>query len=235
MKNSTKTTLVAVALGFLSAATSVHAIGTLRISADLGATWVTVRDIDGDGNVSFSGSVGTVGNMWSVSVAAGETRPAIGSAQDPILNLSTLGVSSVAAGTLLIEFSDKSFTAPLTGDYFTTSLSSQNALGGSTTVQTYWDLDNTMFARTTRLGRITQTGLDDQSSIASTSALPEAGLYSLTTRVSIFHAADGSSSFDSGLVDPPGLPEGGSTVALLGLALLGLGAFGVWRNRVRVA
>ena len=61
VKIFTRTTLVAVALSFLSAAPSLYAIATLRVSADLGATWVTVRDIDGDGLVSFSGSVGTVG------------------------------------------------------------------------------------------------------------------------------------------------------------------------------
>lgn len=238
MKRFTKATVVAVAFGLLGTATSVHAIATLRISADLGATWVTVRDIDGDGSVTFSGSVGTVGNMWSVSLAAGETKPAVGSEQDPIMNVSTLDVSSLAAGTLLIEFSDKSFTAPLIGDHFTTSLSSQNSAGGNTSLQTYWDSANTMFARTTRLGRIVETGADDAVMLDSTSAIPDSGLYALTVRIAVFHGEVGSSSFSAGLVDPPtaaGLPENGSTFALLGMALLGMLGFGRFRNRLGAA
>ncbi len=241
VKYCVRASVVAVFLSLLFTAASLHAIPTLRISADLGATWVTVRDSDGDGNATFSGAVGAEGNMWSVSVAAAETKPAVGSAQDPVMNLSSLGVSSAAAGTLLIEFSDKSFTGPLLGNAFTTSLSSENSAGGNTSIRTYWDSANILFSRPSvnRLGSITQTGLDD-SSVVSSGALPGDGLYSLTMRITIFHDAAGSSSFSSHLVDPyvvnnAEVPEGGTTLVLLGLALFALGVLHRWAVRRRTA
>ena len=231
VKCQLKTTFGAVVLSLLASAASVHAIATLRISADLGATWVTARDIDGDGSVNFSGSVGTVGNMWSVSVAAGETKPAVGSAADPVMNVSGVNIQSSQAGTLLVEFSDKSFSAPLIGNAFTTSLNSQNQGAGNTTVRSYWDSVNTMFARTTRLGTVTQTGVGSSSVVSDGVALPTSGLYSLTVRLTIFHDAGGVSSFGSSLVDPnvvTQVPDGGSTVILLGFAFVALAAFRRW-------
>lgn len=196
----------------------------MRISANNGVNWAKIRDSNNDGVVSFSGSIG--GN-WTVSVAAGTTKPAVGSPGDPIMDLSSLSVSSATAGTLLIEFSE-TFYGPLpTGNSFTTALESDNIGTGRTTVWSYLGLSNTLFDKGNLLGSIVQTGVALESTVNS-GGLPGYAQYSLTMRIAVRHSGAGSSSFSAGLVDPPtgggvAVPDGGSTVTLLGFALLALG------------
>jgi hypothetical protein len=55
-------------------------------------------------------------------------------------------------------------------------------------------------------------------------------------RISIRHSGAGVSSFGAHLVDPPpGVPEGGSTVAFLGFALLALAGLRTWVKRLNRA
>ena len=231
VKSFAKTTLAATVVLLLTAS-SLHAIGTarLRISANGGLNWITALDFDGDGNLSYSGAIG---NNWTVSVA-GSTKPATGSSSFPELDLSSLSVSGV--GTLVIEFSDIGFTELNAGNLFKTSLQSDG--GSSTTVRTYMGYDNTLFQRSTLLGSITQTGTAGEQTVTTTP--PNDNLYSLTLRMTIIHNALGVSTFGASLTDPPGavavpVPEGGSTVLILGFGLLAIAAANLWIKRFRRA
>ena len=186
--------------------------------------------------VSYDGSVN---GGWTLSLAAGTTKPAIGSATDPIMNLSAANVSSTGSGTLLIEYSE-TFYGPLPdGNSFITSLQSENVGTGRTTVWSYLSTANALFDKAELLGAIVQTGPGGDSSV-NTDGMFGYGEFSLTMRLSIRHTGAGDSSFAASLVDPPpagpvGVPDGGSTVVLLGLGLLALGGSAAWVRRLQKA
>src|SRR5688572_14092553 len=223
---------VAVVVGFLSTTEPAHAVATLRVSGNGGVNWIKLRDTDGNGEVSYDGSVN---GGWTLSLAAGTTKPAIGSATDPIMNLSAANISSTGAGTLLIEYSE-TFYGPLPdGNSFITSLNSENVGTGRTTVWSYLSTANTLFDKAELLGAIVQTGPNGNSSV-QTGGMFGYSEFSLTMRISIRHTGAGDSSFTARLVDPPpSVPDGGSTVVLLGFALLAVGGSLAWINRSQKA
>jgi hypothetical protein len=229
--------------GFTAIAPQLHAITTIRVSANAGASWTTLRDsaANPDGVVNFDGAIGASG--WSV-VASGNS--ALGSLTEPGLNVSSpfspnnLSVNSSGAGTLLIEFSQTGYGAFPVDNTWTTSLLSHNLGDGVTTLFAYAGLGNTLFQKSTLLGAVSQDGLtDDASSAVTRVGIPDyqAGqLYSLTVRVSIYHSGAGSSTFDALLHDDPqAVPDGGITVALLGFAFLLLAGVAWYVKPVRKA
>lgn len=242
--------LVAI-VGFLSTTASVHALAVLRISLNGGASWFTRTDGNDDGSIVFSGALGPAGNRWTLSGLTASTKPLNspsvdpllnGSATDPMMNLSLGSVSSDAAGVLLIEFSQTYYGPIQSGNTFTTSLSSENVGDGSTTAWSYLSLRNSgnnLFDKQTLLGDVSQTGAGANSSASSGSMfLGDNALFSMTTRIMVYHDGAGISSFSERIVDPPqvvGVPEGGSSVILLGLALLGLAGAGTWLKRRETA
>ena len=223
-------------LALVASTPSAQALTTLRISANGGASWATIRDsaINPDGSVSFDGSIGASG--WSIS-ALGDS--ALGTAAEPFLSLAGATVTSTKAGTLLIEFTQSGYGPFPSGNSFTTTLNSHNEGSGRTTIWTYAGLDDLNFERTVLLGSAFQnTASDDADTVISTPGLsgyvyPDQ--YSLTIRMSVYHSAAGSSTFDVTLLDPPTVPDGGSTVSLLGAAILMLGGLTVLLRRFRRA
>lgn len=190
----------AFALGtFLS---SAHAAPTLRLSD--GSTTVTVVDNDPndlDPTVGSITYVGPVGANWFANATAGASKPAQGTAAEPLLDISTNNQSS-GAGTLTIEFSDDSF-GPSSGTI--TAAIGGTLGGGAGSTYSYTTLvnpANIQFAGSTltALGPFTQpTNVTFPFNDTTSQVFTQAGSYALTQRLVVTHTAAGTSGSDAEL------------------------------------
>src|SRR6266446_10982143 len=201
MKNILKTILTVAAL---ISAGSVYAVPTLTIFD--GTTTITVLDNGaGDSNplpgvVTWIGSIG----LWNINVDSGFTKPAVGGVTNPHMDLA-FSANSIAAGNLTLSFSDNGFNA---------SGTAVDTLGGTQDNGTVTDcvqkngsnllvigpLKGSPFSGTA-MGNITLTPTDV-----------------LALVVYIHHTNAGMTTGDKNVV----VPDGGSAVALLGVALAGI-------------
>jgi len=179
-----------------------------------------IGDVDPTlGSVVF---VGAVGSNFNINASAGLTKPGDGSASAPAIDLSSLN-HALGAGTLTITFSETGFTAfpgILTGH-----IGGTIAAGGSLT------------------NVVMQNGLDlvtngpfgpGAFSGSGSAALIDGAPYSLTqSAILTFGARGGSTSFDA-MGSVPGVPDGGTTVTMLGIGLLAVGAAGRIYRRATV-
>jgi hypothetical protein len=165
------------------------------------------------GLVSFSGTLGS----FSLSIA---TSPVTGQAMLPLLSLS-LSYSGLNPGTLTISLSDTSFSP--TGGTLVSQISGLTS-GGSVSYSTFADTGNSLFGKGTLLGTL---GAFTGGNFAGTASatLSSQAPFSLTEMFVIQQGKGGTTSFGAVVNDPPAagvvlVPESGSTIALLGLALL---------------
>jgi hypothetical protein len=94
-----------------------YAVPILTLSSN--STNVTVTDNQAGDLDPTSGVIvytGAVGN-FSLNVSTGQSKPFLGSAVLPHLDLNTVDTSSTGGGTLIITFSDYYFTASNNGGY----------------------------------------------------------------------------------------------------------------------
>src|SRR5262245_23610639 len=106
MRTTALRSLIASALVF-GVVSSAHAIPMLRLSTSAGGS-ATASDSDADGVVSYNGSL----TGWSVNVTNGFSKPTLGSANIPILDLVSFNLSSpTAGGSIDILLTDTDFTA----------------------------------------------------------------------------------------------------------------------------
>ena len=209
-------TAMTVAVIALAAAPSAQAIPTIQLFD--GVTTVTVADGGGGditaavGAVTFSGAIGT----WIVNVSTGVSKPILGSATKPDMDLNSVNVSG-GVGTLTILFSDDGF-GPTLGNSFAQVGGTINNLAGSTLAYTtFASASNALFALTTPLTS-QSFGSGAFSGSVFGSAVPITSPYSLTQKVVIRHAGSGASSFNASLT----VPDGGTTASMLGFALMGI-------------
>ncbi len=209
---------LAVGLAAIAVTGSALAIPTLTISD--GLTTVTVTDASGIvvyANPSFDAS-------WSVVISTAETKPALGTAASPVmdLNVQATSLSANPVRNLTITFSDNSFgPAP---SAFQTQMSGHvvSGTGQNVTYNTYVSAANVVGAQTTLL---TASGIMAPPTYSSvkTGSVGTLALYSITQVVTIngtpVGTTGGSYSLDASLT---GVPDGGTTVMLLGAALSGL-------------
>ena len=180
---------------------------------------VTVTDQgDGDYNTTVGAVtyIGTVG-AYSVNVSTGFSKPILGSAGVPSMDLSSIDLSG-SGGSLQILLTDTGFTALGPAMMAIGGVS----YAGNVTYAAWADESNVEFA----MGMGNQLGILGPFSGAFSGATGTMGPaassapFSLTQRVSIVHNTAGATSFNATLV----VPEPG-TLVLLGLALVGVAVF----------
>jgi len=179
----------------------------LSISDGVDPTITIFDNFTGDlnpatGELTMSTNVGA----WSLSIATGVTKPDLGGATNPVMDL-VIQASSTNAGTLTYTFSDIGFTAFAA---LNSTISGHVISGAPTTVNysVFGDPSNVVGALTTQL---TTTGTLPLPVLTSNSGtLPSSGLYSLSEVVKLTASGASSVSVDASLSV---VPEP-STVAL---------------------
>jgi hypothetical protein len=198
-------------LSGISFALPAHAIPSLRLTE--GANVVTVSDngigdVNSDiGTVAFSGNIGS----FYVPIALGVTKPILGSALSPSIDLVSLQVGG--GSTIQIEFSETDFS---TGGQ---SVDLPSLIGGTTNgtirYQTFASLSNSLFATDIM---ISDSGVLGPGAFAFSdyATIALSGSYSLTSIVTITHSATiTNSSFNATVeIAEPGLI---SMISLSGL------------------
>ena len=214
-----KLKMLAVALGTVVVTSSALAVPTLTIwDAALTTTVAAVGGIANYVNSAFDSG------QWSIVISTAETKPAIGSALAPVMDLSVQATSLGGGRNLNVSWSDNAFGpfnsaigAKLTGQVV-------SGTGSTVLYKTYYDTANTVSAGGTINGTATQyttSGLLAAPIYFSTvnGATINNSAFALTELLTITSVPGGSYSLDASL---SGVPDGGTTVMLLGAALSGL-------------
>lgn len=209
MKNILKAILVAAAV---ISAGSVYAVPTLTISD--GTSTVTVVDNGpGDSNpalgvVTWIGSIG----VWNLNIDSGFTKPAIGGVTNPHMDLA-FSANSTSAGSLSLSFSDSGFNASGTG---------VDTLGGTQDNGSVFDCIQINGRNALTLGPL--KGSPFSGTTTGNLRLTPSDLLALV--IYINHTGAGLTTGDKDLT----VPDGGSAVALFGIALAGIE---ILRRRIR--
>jgi hypothetical protein len=213
--------IFAVAVGVTGLVSNATAVPTLYLSD--GVNIVIVADggpMDSStqaGVVTYNGSIG--GN-WTLNVTTGISKPMLGSATQPWMDLNSVNATSVGAGTITIMLSDNGF-GPV-------SSAMTSKIGGTTqgqvTMNTYMDAGNGIFALSTALTSqgplgtgLGTTAFANTASVGLNGGLP----FSLTEVATITHTRSSVTSFNE---EFRAVPDAGMTLALLGSSLIGLAA-----------
>ena len=204
------------------------AVATMRIShSGEPSNWTVIEDEgtldEADGIVGSVSFLGTFGNWW-LSVTTGITKPAVGTEERPFMDVNFVAASSTPGGTLVIEFSETDFGPMAPNTNYVISIG--GTTNGTLNCTTLVDVNNVLFAGDELGNRTFGPG-----AFACDVGAP--GTYtspfSLTKRITIDHGAGGTlvSSGDTEIT----VPDGGTTIAMLGLSLLGLGALRKKQNK----
>ena len=179
---------------------SAHALATIRLSD--GTTTFDVSDGSGQDSNPNPGAVtyvGAVGSNWWLNVTTGVTKPALGSAGSPQMDLNDISLSSnVTGGTLTIWFSETDFSLSSSNASFISTVGGTS--DGTTNFYTYFDNGNSLFAQTTGVGTMgpyIAGQADAPFSGATNGSGSTDASYSITQIATITHTASGqNTSFD---------------------------------------
>ncbi len=199
-----------------SGLSSAYAVSSSELMlSDNGVSWTTVAT-PATGVVNYSGTLGTT---WSVIIATGTTKPALTGPAD-MIDLNSVQVSSTGGGTLYLRFYDSGFNIP---GAMETQIGGTVGGGGTLQAWSWLSPGNNVFdpglpGDAVVLANLGPFSAGAFSATANSGYLPS-GSYSLALGAKIYHAGSTVTSFNEHVGT---VPDGGVTVALLGLALAGL-------------
>jgi hypothetical protein len=209
-RNSWALAALAFALGF-----STLARAGLEVKVTDGVTTGTGNDLGTPGFAAFSGIIGN----FNVVITEGIGFPAVGSPSQPILDLTTVDLTSDSGGTLTVSVSETDFTTASTALTFLSKITGIY-VNSHATMNTYLDTTNALFGT----GTLLSTGLlDNQSDLVSLPMVP--GPYSLTGVITITASPHSLASIDAAIIDAPEP----ASLSVLGAALVALGMMGSGR------
>jgi len=194
-----------------------NAIPTLYVSTTGLAGSYTAVASSATGAVSFSGGIG----VWSTYITSGITKPANGSATQPVMDID-LNASSTAGGSLWIAFADTGFSDALGGVVATITGHVVSGASESYSFLTYDDTSNSQPTTTVANGSLITTlsgSMPPNANASANGILPSGAPSTLIEIIQISSSGATSTSTDVSLSS---VPDGGATALLLGAALSGL-------------
>jgi protein with PEP-CTERM/exosortase system signal len=207
MKNSMKLLTLIGAIGALTL--SANATPTLTFNDGVDPA-VTVTDNGvGDlnpivGAVTWSGSLGN----WLINVTTGVTKPALGSAANPEMDLSSVNASSLGGGTLTITFSESGF---IPSGVANAAIGGTLSHGGTLSASAWVNASQVIVQNFANGG-----SADAPFAGSANGAFAVGAGYTLSEQVVLNHRSAGITSLDYHL----SVPDGGLTAGLLGFALV---------------
>ena len=219
---------LAIALGVVAIANSALATATLWIWDDLSTASALALPT---GIASYANASFDAGN-WSIVITTAETKgvPGIGSATAPAMDLNIQATSLGTSGhNLHVSWSDDAFgplnaslTAAMTGHVVT-------GTGAGVTYQTYYHTGAGVLTTPTPPGTsvppwtlLTDSGtLSPPAYMSSQTGALNQSSFGLAEYVTLVSSPGGIYSLDAS-IGGTGVPDGGTTVMLLGAALSGL-------------
>jgi len=208
-----------VGAALLGMTSIVSAVPTLSITDGVGP----VQTVLGVGGVaSFNGTIG----VWTLVITTGLTKPALGSATAPAMDIAIQATSSTG-GSLWISYSDTGFT----GNGLIASTISGHVVQGaqeSVGMVVYGNTANVvggLNANGTALNAgaaIATVPVQGMPILAGANGnLPSTNPYALTDIISLSSQGATTASIDGGFTT---VPDGGMTMAMLGLGLVAVEA-----------
>jgi hypothetical protein len=202
LRNSVAIAALAIVVGY-----SFQARADILVKATDGINTGTADDHATPGLATFSGTIGN----FTVSIDLGTGFPDIGSPSQPVLDLTSLDLTTgTTGGTLTVSLTETDFTTTVNPVQFLSSLTG-NYVNSQATLNTYFDTTNAHFGT----GTLLSSGLlNNQSAVAIEPIIT--GPYSLTEIVTITAGASSLTSLDAIVRDAPEP----ATLSVLGAALL---------------
>lgn len=199
----------------IASSTPAFATPTLLLSDDSGTSW-TVGSTDGAYNY--------IGG-WSLSVKGSKT----------LSDLLDVTAISRSPGSLTLRFFETGLTLDSINGIFKNQAGGLVADSAALVLNTYIDPSNngflTMPSTAVQLTGQTLFGYFDETVISQYVLLPSDQFSLMLEATILLRGAGGATDFSQTLRAPTHVPDGGSTLALLGAALVGFG----WFSRSRKA
>jgi len=183
----------ALCVALATAAPPASAALQLRVSdgTPAGTLIITDQGID-DANPTLGvvSYTGPVGSQWLITVNTGTSKPVLGSAAQPDIDLNSFDLSSTSGGTLTVELTDTDYTG---SGPATINVGGNTA--GTVLVKSYVDYNNTPFGKSTPISTQGPFSPISFSGTANGVVMASAG-YSITLELQINHVASGSTGLD---------------------------------------
>lgn len=190
----------------------------ILLTATDGVNTASANDLASPGLAGFSGTIGN----FTTSLDFGAGFPAVGLPANPILDLTSLDLTTgTAGGTLTISLTETGFAGTTAATLFASGFVGKY-VNSTATMSTYLDPTNAPFGT----GTLLSSGLLDGQTGSVTEPVI-AGPYSLTEIVTVTAGANSLASIDAAIIDAPEP----ASLSLLAAALLATGMLGFSRDK----